>query len=337
MLSKQIKELKKKWLRIRQLLKLEHYRLILDTAHCNLKCSMCPRGGLNGLENPEKGLMSFELFKKIIEKFIHEKVRIFSIEFGNWGEPLLNPDLPKMIRFARSNAKWMAPDLDIFSNTTLNHLPDPMALLESGINRIKISVSGMTQEIYSRNHQGGNIEVVLSNILKLVDTKNKSGLKNIRLGMIFHEYLYNKHEVEIARKFCNKHGLTFGLRRTYIPCVEDNIEFLKHKEKLSGFYSQFIDLDKEISLMKTLDPADACYCRLRWNRVTVHFNGQLYRCCGVFEKKFFLGSVFDFKIIDIPQMDSEICKKCAETPVSWRESILPLINMMGKKNSAKKF
>ena len=70
--------------------------------------------------------------------------------------------------------------------------------------------------------------------------------------------------------------------------------------------------------MKTIDKSDIIKCRLRKDRITVNFDGQLYRCCEVYESKYFMGSIFDFKIRDTPKIKSEICEVCAKTPISWR-------------------
>ena len=63
----------------------ETTHLLMDVAHCNLRCSMCPRGGISSLKNPDKGLMSFDLFKKIVRKYMEENVMVTGIVIGNWG------------------------------------------------------------------------------------------------------------------------------------------------------------------------------------------------------------------------------------------------------------
>jgi MoaA/NifB/PqqE/SkfB family radical SAM enzyme len=237
---------------------------------------------------------------------------------GNWGDPLLNPDLPKMIRYAKSHPTAMKPKSDLLVNTTLNRLPNPIELLNSGIDEIIISISGMTQEVYSRNHKGGNIEIVLKNIKELIRIRNTEKLEKVKLRVVFHDYIYNSEDAKLARDFCQEYGLRFTSNRMYICSVEDAICFSRDKESLGDFYRKFIDLDKEISLMKTMDYDSIKDCRLRKKRVTVNFDGQLYRCCGVFEKKHFMGSIFDFNIKDIPDIDSDICRRCAEVPISFR-------------------
>ena len=294
------------------------FKLTIDVSNCNLRCAMCPRGGVSGLKNEARELMDLEFFKRIIDKFIDEKVKVSTLEFGNWGEPLLNHDINKMITYARSKHGFLSRDGCVTISTNLTHLPDPAGLLESKVNVFRIAVSGMTREIYSKNHIGGNIEVVLKNILRLVDIRNKKKIKDLTLVLIYQDFVYNKREAELAKKFCEDHGLIFRNRRMYVCSVGENIKFHREKERSIEFYGQFIDTGKEMALMKTIDPKRVKDCHLRKNFVVINFDGRLYRCCGLFEEKHLLGPFFGFKIRDIPNIDSEICKECAKTPISWR-------------------
>ena len=294
------------------------YELTVDVAHCNLKCSMCPRGGLNGLQNPDRGTMGFDMFKDIVAKFTAERVLIDGLSVGNWGEPLLNSDLPKMIRHVKSHPTAMKPKSKVLINTTMNRLPDPLELLQSGVDEIVMSFSGMTQEVYSRNHKGGNIETVLKNIKELARVRKMENLEKVKLKVVFHDYIYNKEDAKSAQAFCAEHGIRFSLHRLYISSIGDAICYSRDKESLGDHYRKFIDLDEALPLMKTMDYDSIKDCRLRKKRVTVNFDGQLYRCDGVFEKKHFMGSIFDFNIKDIPNIDTDICRRCAETPITYR-------------------
>ncbi|MBN3038770.1 MAG: hypothetical protein JW869_05055 [Candidatus Omnitrophica bacterium] len=302
-----------------------NFYLNLDVSHCGLKCALCPNGGSCVLEGPGKGFMNPTLFKRIVDKFVEENVLVNHIEIGNWGEPLLNPAIHQIIRYAKSNPSFMQKGATVQVNTTLNHLPEPNDFLKSGVDDIRITLSGMTQEIYSRYHRGGNIEKVKSNILKLVQLKNAAKLKNLQIKLIFLNFIYNKKDSELAEKFCRKHDIKFVSNRGRMVCVDCFIEFQEQKEKMSKVYSQFIDLQKEKSYMTAIDSNNVKFCNLRFNRITVNFDGQLFRCCGVFDKRHFLGSIFDFKIKDIPEVESEICKICAKTPMSNGRHIVPFL------------
>lgn len=291
--------------------------IYFDVAACNLRCAMCPNGGVSNLTNNSIGMMKYEFFKKIIDKFVTEKVRVRGIQFGNWGEPLLNRELPSMIRYARSAITRMdGQPIWININTNLNFLPDPIDLIGSGMDSMFISVSGMTQDTYQKNHIGGHINTALDNILRLAQAKKMATMP--RLVMNWHDYIYNKNEQVAARQFCVENNIEFILLRIHICSVEDNIKYQTHKEELVSFYRNYIDLDEEKSLMTTLSDKKMKDCNLR-KKITINTDGQLYPCCIVYEQKYFMGSIFDYKIKKILKMRPAICRQCAKTPMSWHD------------------
>lgn len=310
----------KLWKAKRQFIKkiIKIFCLFIDISSCNLRCATCPRGGVGGLKNDVKGLMDFELFRRIVNKFVDENIKVEYMDFGIWGEPLLNPHISKIISYAKTKPGFLTRDAKIVINTNLTCLPNPTEILDSGIDCFRISISGMTQEVYSKDHRGGNIESVVNNILKLVDIKQRKRSQRPELHLIFQELNYNEKDKELAKKFCDDHGLIFVNRRMRITSVDENIRFHQEKERLTNYYSKYIDLKKEMSKMKTMDLNKIKNCALRKDRVTINLDGQLYRCCCVFDQKHFMGSIFDFKIKDIPNIKSEICEECAKTPISWR-------------------
>jgi MoaA/NifB/PqqE/SkfB family radical SAM enzyme len=285
--------------------------LVIDVSPCNLACRMCPRGGVNGFVNGKKGLMTPHLFERIAQKFIDEKVSINSLYVGNWGEPNLNPFLAEIIEIAN---KRLSPK-NIVINTNLTTLKTPERLLLSGISLISVSLSGFTQKVYSINHKGGNVKKVLDNVLQLARIKKLNRLKKPILRLTFQQYVYNQNDEQLIKNFCKENDINFCPRRMFICGVEENVKFHAEKDKLTDFYNQFIDLEKEIGRMRTINPKK---CQLKNEQIVVDLDGQLYRCCGVYDEKNFMGSFFDYKILDIPTIQSDICKTCGATPMSWR-------------------
>ncbi len=290
----------------------------MDVSHCNLRCALCPRGGLSGLKNEAKGLMSFELFRNIIDKFKKERVRIRELEIGNWGEPLLNSELPKMISYIKREwpPRYMGKPGSIGISSNLSCLVNPEELLQSGVSRIRVSISGMTQEIYSKNHVGGDIKSVLQNILKLVQARDQLHLKHIEIGIGFHDLIYNKIEAVEARQFCAEHNISFTLLPMYISSVEENILFNKQKDQMLKYYGQYFDIDRELAAMKTAKRADKC--QYRRSVIVLSLNGDLVRCCGVYGSNYFMGNIFDHRIRKALNLKSPICDLCIKTPMSWR-------------------
>lgn len=283
----------------------------VEIAQCNLKCVMCPRGGMHGLKNERRGQMAPELFKRIINKFLDEKVEVAELWFADWGEPLLNPDFPEMARCAR--ALLPGAKLTLFTNLTC--LPDAEAVAGAGLDIIEVSLSGMTQEVYARNHVGGDLARVLAHLDALDAARKRLGSAT-EIALKFHQYVYNAADSAQAEALARERGFIFKPIRCYISSVEGNAAFQREKDKFSGFYAGFIDMARERAMTRTLPgPRD---CIMKRSMVTIDFDGRLYPCCGVYEEKNLMGSIFDVKILDIPALTPPVCRVCADTPISWR-------------------
>jgi MoaA/NifB/PqqE/SkfB family radical SAM enzyme len=112
------------------------------TTACNLDCPFCLRRSLNRSEDD----ISFDDFRSIIDT---SKSRYLTLH--GWGEPLLHPDLPAMIRYATEKKI----SVNFTTNATL--LPGKTdALLNSGLDAIAFSFPEVKQftPIVSKNVAG---------------------------------------------------------------------------------------------------------------------------------------------------------------------------------------
>lgn len=66
---------------------------------CNLRCISCNMG-LPGA-NKYGGLMSAATYRQVLEKMVTEIPFLNSVYLYLWGEPLINPDLPEIVRITR--------------------------------------------------------------------------------------------------------------------------------------------------------------------------------------------------------------------------------------------
>lgn len=62
---------------------------------CDLRCPCCVRG--SDLKLRPNGLMSYRTYENVLEKLTSDMPLLTMIELSAWGEPLLNPDLPKIV------------------------------------------------------------------------------------------------------------------------------------------------------------------------------------------------------------------------------------------------
>lgn len=117
---------------------------------CNLKCNFCFHSDLNAIKRAgiSFGFMSYGLFTRIIddmkscwgEKKI-KKLRLFKV-----GEPLLNPDVCRMVKYAKEAD--VAELIEITTNGTLLSEEMNLGLIDAGLDILNISVNGINEKQY---------------------------------------------------------------------------------------------------------------------------------------------------------------------------------------------
>lgn len=116
---------------------------------CNSKCSFCPTSNNELMKEVKRPLkqMSFGLFSKIINDLEEFETKVKVIRLYGHGEPLLNKDFCDMVFCAKKSSK--VETVDTTTNGIL--LTNPFLrskLIDSGIDRINISVNGLSDEQY---------------------------------------------------------------------------------------------------------------------------------------------------------------------------------------------
>jgi MoaA/NifB/PqqE/SkfB family radical SAM enzyme len=177
--------------------------MYLDPATvCNLRCPICPTG--NGTLRIAKTAMKLPEFEAVLEQ-IPETVRL--IELYNWGESLLNPIILEMIE------RLKARQIELRVDTNLSfEKPDDFfeQLVRSGLDEIRVSADGLSQDVYEKFRVGGKIDLVQANLRTLVRFKRQLGVSHPR---VIWKYIVNRHsepEVEDARRLAGEIGVEFA-------------------------------------------------------------------------------------------------------------------------------
>src|ERR1700761_3882132 len=130
------------------------------TTSCNLRCPECP-SGLRAFTRPT-GMLQKDFFRDTIDQLSKD---LLYLVFYFQGEPYLNPSFLEMVEYASGKGIYTA------TSTNAHYLSDEHArrTVESGLDRLIISIDGTTQEVYEQYRVGGKLEKVLEgtkNILK---------------------------------------------------------------------------------------------------------------------------------------------------------------------------
>jgi len=115
---------------------------------CNFKCRFCPTGNIKLMKEAGRSLkcMDFKLYKKIIDDICDFDKPIKVLRLYKDGEPLLNPNFPDMVKYAKE--KGCAEKIDTTTNASLLNRELSLKIIESGLDRINISIEGINTKQY---------------------------------------------------------------------------------------------------------------------------------------------------------------------------------------------
>ncbi len=116
---------------------------------CNFRCKFCPTSSPELYpETRRPKLMPYSLFEKIVADLSAFPVPLKVLRLYKDGEPFLNPRLPEMIALARSAG--IAQCIDTTTNGSLLTPDRALAAIEAGLDRINISLGGMSDDDFFR-------------------------------------------------------------------------------------------------------------------------------------------------------------------------------------------
>ena len=138
---------------------------IESSSGCNLQCVMCPNKAMHG---SAKGMMRFDLFRKIIDEV---KGSVHDIYLHHRGEPFLNPALFDMIAYARA----AGINTRFHTNGCLMDEGKARRLLDASPDLVSFSVDGFEKTAYEAVRAGADFETTMANILRLLELRRTSG------------------------------------------------------------------------------------------------------------------------------------------------------------------
>ena len=127
---------------------------------------MCPTG--LHIDTRPKGYMEWDLYTSIIDEIAPWAE---AVVLHSWGEPLLHKRIIDMIRYAKERDVWV----ETSTNATLLPRRSSRKLLDAGLDRIYLSMDGLTKETYEKVRVKGKFERVLGNIERFLDLKHELG------------------------------------------------------------------------------------------------------------------------------------------------------------------
>jgi MoaA/NifB/PqqE/SkfB family radical SAM enzyme len=287
------------------------YGLLVDPSNgCNLACPGCVHStSVKALKifDWNKGLLSEARFRGLLQ---YCGAYAFQIKFCNYGEPITNPNTPRLIEIAKNYL------VQTVLSTSLSIARfDAEAYVRSGLDFLILSIDGATQKVYERYRKNGNIEVVYRNLENLVRAKRTLKRRTPVIRWQFLAFQHNAHEIPLALKIAKALGVDQftvetpfdvswddpDVRPASVPPVNVELDF-GTEEKLSENYAVHLDeiaaetIERgfeaswaaKLAQLRERQPASAEQpgvrsdhtCHWLYKNMVMDANGRILPCCA---------------------------------------------------------
>lgn len=289
---------------------------------CNIACPMCTF-------HDDKHSNKFARFEDI--KSLSAGLEFFShVHMGDGSEPLINPNWYEVIKFFKSKNK----EVSIQTNgKKINSPKIAKKLVESGLDRISISIDGINDETVSRIRKGITYQEIISAIdyinqaketLKSSTPKLESNIVAMRSNVdqldTLVEILVNKNFSKIRIGFLELRKLNQDLigelliyeKQKILSKIQNIKQFLQKKRIALKLDTEIFELTEKDELRDK--------CLAYFERIYLRQDGNLYACYG----KKYLGNVYKSSLFEcinsrdytefvktIEIKNNEVCSNCS--------------------------
>jgi len=287
------------------------------TTSCNLRCPECP-SGLRSFTRPT-GMMEEALYKKTIDELAETLLYLI---FYFQGEPYLHPKFFELVKYAHDKGIYTA------TSTNAHYLTDERArrTVESGLDRLIISIDGTTQEVYQQYRIGGKLEKVLEGTKNIIKWKKKLGSKTPYTIFQFLVVKPNEHQIEEVKKLAEELGVDeVGLKTAQIYDYAEGSELIPTIDK----YSRYKQEDNGQYAIKN-ELVDHCW--KMWHSCVITWDGLVVPCCFDKDAEYRMGDMKEQTFKELwegetyqsfraslikSRSEIEMCKNCTEGTKVW--------------------
>ena len=286
------------------------------TTACNLKCPECP-SGLRKFTRPT-GNADFKLFENTIKQ-THKHAFYLTLYFQ--GEPLINPDFYKMVQVAKQYNFYVATS----SNAHFFTKENAIKTVKSGLDKLIISLDGMTQETYSKYRIEGDLQKVLKGIENLVNAKKELGSATPNIIIQFLAFSHNEHEIKSVKKLKKQLGVDAVKIKSAQFYEPDNSDLIPQNEELTRYR-------KSESGSYVIKNNIVNHCWRLWSSPVITQDGQVLPCCFDKDAEHSLGKLNGDTFTNIWNNNNyksfreqvftdrskfDICRNCSEGSKVW--------------------
>lgn len=247
---------------------------------------------------------------------------LFYINYYFQGEPFLHPQFLDLIRDAKKQKIYTA------TSTNAHFIGEKKAneIVESGLDRLIISIDGMTQETYENYRVHGTLAKVIEGTKHLIAAKKQLQSQTPHLIFQFLVVKPNEHEIPQLFKLANELGIDeVRLKSAQVydyehgnPLIPENEKYSRYKRHKDGTYS--------------FKAGIANHCWRMWSSCVFTWDAKVVPCCFDKDATLQFGSLADNDFNTLwksekyrqfrsqilqSRQEIDICKNCSEGAKVW--------------------
>ncbi|HMQ46219.1 MAG TPA: radical SAM/SPASM domain-containing protein [Saprospiraceae bacterium] len=237
---------------------------IEPTTACNLRCPECP-SGLRAFSRPT-GNLKGDFFRRILDEL---QGRLLYLIFYFQGEPYINPQFLDMVKHAH--------DKGIYTITSTNghflNRENARKTIESGLDRLIISVDGTTQEVYEQYRIGGKLETVLQGARNIIAMKKELRSNTPHVIFQFLVVRPNEHQISAVQALAKEIGIDeVKLKTAQVYDYAQGNHLIPQDERYSRYARQ---ADGSYQIKNNL----LNHCWKLWHSCVITWDGVVVPCC----------------------------------------------------------
>ncbi len=257
---------------------------IEPTTACNLRCPECP-SGLRAFSR-DTGNLKRPNFEKWINQVSDQLIYLI---FYFQGEPYINPNFLDMVAYANKKS--------IYTITSTNghflNEENCRKTVHSGLDRIIISIDGLTQETYESYRKEGKLANVIEGARNLVRIRKELKSKTPYIIFQFLVVRHNEHEIDQLYQLADEVGVDeVKLKSAQVydykhgnPLIPLNEKYARYKKNKDGTYS--------------VKHKIVNHCWKLWHSCVITWDGSVVPCCFDKDAKYKFGELKQRSFKDI--------------------------------------
>lgn len=228
---------------------------------CQMRCPMC---FTTYMDDGLKGIMKYPLFTKIVDEAARRGV--YSIKLSWRGEPLLNPHIVDMVRYAKSSG---IQEVAVLTNAEFLTKEMAEALVDAGLDWISVSADG-TGAIYNEIRRPAIFEETVARVAYMKQYRDGKGLTRplLRVQSIMSAVESGPEEFKAA--WAN---------------VVDRMNIIADESR--DFNEKGLQFDRYF------------VCAKPWQRMSIAYDGRVHQCISDYGAKNVIGDVNESSLYDI--------------------------------------